>query len=202
MFAAADVCKGVEFACITDRPCGAEAECARRGFAHRRIVSGSDTDFSAEAAAVLETWGAPDAALMLFARVVTPPLVGRAPLLNIHPSLLPAFPGMGAVAAAARAGASEFGATLLGVTMEVDGGPIVAQVRSPLPAGATLEHLERRSFLHKTELFLLAIDLLQRGVLRFAEGLPVLGEPNPVLRDERYRAHLRALEREIEVAAP
>jgi len=72
-----------------------------------------------------------------FMRVLTPWFIGRwdGRLLNIHPSLLPAFPGLDTHARALAAGVPEHGATVHLVVPEVDAGPILAQARVPvLPA--------------------------------------------------------------------
>lgn len=69
-----------------------------------------------------------------YMRLLTPFLVdawaGR--MLNIHPSLLPAFPGLDTHARALAAGATEHGCTVHVVTQEMDAGPIVAQASVPV----------------------------------------------------------------------
>jgi phosphoribosylglycinamide formyltransferase-1 len=69
-----------------------------------------------------------------FMRVLTPDFVGRyrGRLLNIHPSLLPAFAGLDTHARALRAGVRLHGATVHFVSDQLDGGPIVAQVAVPV----------------------------------------------------------------------
>lgn len=72
-----------------------------------------------------------------FMRILTPAFVehyaGR--LLNIHPSLLPSFPGLDTHRRALQAGVKLHGATVHFVTSELDGGPIVAQAAVPVLAG-------------------------------------------------------------------
>lgn len=65
-------------------------------------------------------------------------------ILNIHPSLLPAFPGLDAIARAFDHGVRVTGCTVHLVTEELDGGPIVAQSAVEVLDGETLESLERR----------------------------------------------------------
>lgn len=60
------------------------------------------------------------------------PRIGR--VINIHPSLLPAFKGLHTHRQALAAGAAEHGASLHFVTAELDGGPVIAQVRVPVDA--------------------------------------------------------------------
>lgn len=71
----------------------------------------------------------------------------RGRLLNVHPSLLPAFGGLmnrGVHEAVLEAGVSETGCTIHQVTEEVDGGPIVLQKRCPVLPGDTVEMLKER----------------------------------------------------------
>lgn len=66
-------------------------------------------------------------------------------ILNLHPSLLPAFAGcMDAPARALRAGVTETGCTVHLVTDDVDGGPILAQRKVPVEPGDSPEHLHAR----------------------------------------------------------
>jgi len=193
LFEAANACPHVEFACITDRDCAAERTAKSVGMRHERIEEPSNEAFSAKAAASIGPLSGCDAVIALYSRVMTPPLVGGYPMLNIHPSLLPDFPGLGALAAAKAAGAAEFGATLHGLTMRVDQGPIVAQVRAPLERDDELSNLEKKSFVQKLYLILLAIDLLETGALRFERGLPVC-MAGPRLTNARYVQHVNAVQ--------
>lgn len=62
-------------------------------------------------------------------------------IVNLHPSLLPAFPGLDGIGQALRAGVKETGCTVHRVTLEVDAGEILAQARVPIAAGETIESL-------------------------------------------------------------
>mgnify|MGYP003585451119 FL=1 len=81
-----------------------------------------------------------------FMRILTPGFVahyaGR--LLNIHPSLLPAFPGLDTHRRAIEAGCKVAGATVHQVTAELDHGPILAQAVVPVLPGDTAESLAAR----------------------------------------------------------
>jgi phosphoribosylglycinamide formyltransferase 1 len=68
----------------------------------------------------------------------------RGRLVNIHPSLLPAFKGLRTHAQALAAGVSEHGASVHYVTPDLDGGPVIAQVRVPVCGGDDAEALGRR----------------------------------------------------------
>lgn len=85
-------------------------------------------------------------ALAGFMRVLTPFFVNawKNRLLNIHPSLLPKFPGTHTHARALEAGESEHGCTVHLVVEEVDSGEILGQARMPIIAGDTPETLAER----------------------------------------------------------
>ena len=81
-----------------------------------------------------------------FMRILTPGFVGRyaGRLLNIHPSLLPAFPGLHTHQRAIDAGCQVAGVTVHQVTAELDHGPILAQAVVPLLPHDTAETLAAR----------------------------------------------------------
>ena len=85
-------------------------------------------------------------ALAGFMRVLTPEFVGcyRDRVLNIHPSLLPVFPGLDTHARALAAGVKVHGCTVHFVTGELDSGPIVAQAAVPVRPGDGAEELAAR----------------------------------------------------------
>ncbi len=81
-----------------------------------------------------------------FMRILTPGFVNRfaGSLINIHPSLLPAFPGLHTHARAIEAGCKVAGATVHEVTTELDHGPILAQAAVPVLPGDTADALAAR----------------------------------------------------------
>jgi phosphoribosylglycinamide formyltransferase 1 len=81
-----------------------------------------------------------------FMRVLKPGFLGAfaGRIINLHPSLLPLYPGLDAIGQAWRAGAGKSGCTVHRVTAEVDGGPILEQSVVPIGAGETLESLTQR----------------------------------------------------------
>lgn len=81
-----------------------------------------------------------------FMRVLTPAFVGRfaGRMLNIHPSLLPLYPGLHTHRRALAAGDAEAGCTVHEVTPVLDDGPILGQARVPVLAGDTEESLAAR----------------------------------------------------------
>ncbi|MEO7493954.1 MAG: phosphoribosylglycinamide formyltransferase [Massilia sp.] len=114
------------------------------------VVSNKDfpdrASFDAALSEVVDRY-APDLVVLAgFMRILTAPFVehyaGR--MLNIHPSLLPAFPGLHTHQQALDAGVTEHGATVHFVTAELDHGPMVAQATIPVLPGDTETTLATR----------------------------------------------------------
>lgn len=97
-----------------------------------------------------------------YMRILSPELIHRCRglIINIHPSLLPSFPGAHAIRDAWEAGAGETGVTVHDVDAGVDTGPIIEQVRVPVVAGETLEALEERIHAAEHRLYPLVVDRL------------------------------------------
>lgn len=81
-----------------------------------------------------------------FMRVLKPRFLGAfaGKIINLHPSLLPAFPGLDGIGQAFRAGVKVTGCTVHYVTLEVDAGRIIEQAHVPVEPGDTLETLTAR----------------------------------------------------------
>jgi phosphoribosylglycinamide formyltransferase-1 len=79
-----------------------------------------------------------------YMHLLTPAFLGRFAAINVHPSLLPAFPGLDAVGQALAAGVPETGVTVHLVDEGVDSGPILAQEAVPIEEGDTAESLYER----------------------------------------------------------
>lgn len=99
-----------------------------------------------------------------FMRVLTPGFVARydGRLVNIHPSLLPAFTGLHTHQRALDAGCRVAGATVHRVTAELDNGPILAQAVVPVLAGDTAETLASRVVTQEHRIYPAAIAALLR----------------------------------------
>lgn len=112
-----------------------------RGFKTRFPV-----ESQAETATALREAGVDIVCLAGFMRLVKQPLLEAFPgrILNIHPSLLPAFPGLGAWQQALVAGAAETGCTVHYVDAGMDTGPVILQARVPVMPGDTPESLHAR----------------------------------------------------------
>jgi formyltetrahydrofolate-dependent phosphoribosylglycinamide formyltransferase len=96
--------------------------------------------------AALEAHGTEAIALAGFMRILTPGFIRRwqGRIVNIHPSLLPKYPGLDTHARALEAGDAEAGCTVHIVTEILDDGPILAQARVPVRPGDTAETLAAR----------------------------------------------------------
>ena len=94
-------------------------------------------------------------ALAGFMRIMTPGFVARhqGQMLNIHPSLLPKYPGLHTHARALAAGDTEAGCTVHEVTAELDAGPILGQARVPVLPGDTPDSLAARVLLQEHLLY-------------------------------------------------
>ena len=127
----------------------------------------------------LEMHGVNLVCLAGFMRLVGPPLLGKFPnrMLNIHPSLLPAFPGLDAQRQALEYGVRFSGATVHLVTSELDGGPIVLQSTVPVLEDDTVETLSSRILVEEHRIYPEAIQMLLDGEWsvdgrRFVRGAP------------------------------
>lgn len=116
---------------------------------------------------------APDLVVLAgFLRILTTPFVqhyaGR--MLNIHPSLLPSFPGLATHRQALTAGVKLHGATVHFVTPELDHGPIVAQAAVPVLPGDTEEMLAARVLEQEHIIYPRAVRWFIEGRLSVIDG--------------------------------
>jgi len=100
-----------------------------------------------------------------FMRLVGPELLDAFPnrVLNIHPSLLPAFPGLDAQRQALEYGVRVSGATVHVVTSELDGGPIVMQAAVPVRDDDTVDTLSARILVEEHRIYPEAIARVLAG---------------------------------------
>ncbi|MAT52149.1 MAG: phosphoribosylglycinamide formyltransferase [Porticoccaceae bacterium] len=117
-----------------------------------------------------------------FMRILTPGFVDRfhGRIMNIHPSLLPKYPGLNTHRRAIEAGDSEAGASVHFVTTELDGGPVIIQARVPVHEGDTEESLASRVLKVEHRIYPLAVQLFCQGRLTMdSTGVHLDGEPLP-----------------------
>lgn len=124
---------------------------------------------------------APDLVVLAgFMRILTPAFVehyaGR--MLNIHPSLLPSFPGLATHRQALAAGVKVHGATVHFVTAELDHGPIVAQAAVSVLPGDTEDALAERVLQQEHVIYPRAVRWFVEGRLSVDNGLVQLDETN------------------------
>lgn len=101
-------------------------------------------------------------------------------LLNIHPSLLPKYPGLHTHQRALDAGDAEAGATVHFVTEELDGGPAIVQARVPVLDGDSAAALAQRVLQREHAIYPLAARWFAEGRLALRDNRAVLdGEPLP-----------------------
>jgi phosphoribosylglycinamide formyltransferase 1 len=112
--------------------------------------------------ALLQQHGVECVALAGYMRIVTPVLIRMFPwkIFNIHPSLLPAFPGLDAQRQALEWGAKVSGCTVHLVTEGVDEGPIIVQATVPILEEDTVESLSARILEQEHRVYPQAIQLM------------------------------------------
>lgn len=115
-----------------------------------------------------------------FMRLVGAPLLDAFPnaVLNVHPSLLPAFPGVDAQRQALAHGVKISGATVHLVTSELDGGPIILQASVPVRDDDTVESLSARILEEEHRIYPRAAQMVLDGGWR-VEGRRFLSQNTP-----------------------
>jgi phosphoribosylglycinamide formyltransferase 1 len=135
---------------------------------HRQYASRQQ--FDAAVAAALQARRVRVVCLAGFMRLVGAPLLEAFPnaILNIHPSLLPAFPGVDAQRQALEHGVKFSGATVHLVTPDLDSGPIVVQAVVPVRDDDTVETLSARILIEEHRIYPEAVRLVLAGGWRVA----------------------------------
>lgn len=138
---------------------------------HRQFATRDDFD---DALATAIDAHAPDLVLMAgFMRILGAAFVERyaGRLLNIHPSLLPAFPGLDTHRRAIEAGCTRAGATVHFVTPTLDHGPIVVQAAVPVLPGDDAARLAARVLAREHEIYPLVARWFVQDELRLDNGV-------------------------------
>jgi len=169
---------------IADRPEAPGLGLARRQGLETCVVAARAFEdraaFEQALADAIEASGARLVVLAGFMRVLSPSFVQRfqGAMLNIHPSLLPRYPGLHTHERALAAHESAHGASVHFVTPELDAGPIVLQAQVPVLPGDTVERLSARVQRQEHIIYPEAIGQIASGRLRWVEGKPWLdGQP-------------------------
>lgn len=155
---------------MTENPQGYILERAKKAGIPTRLIdcrgfrSKFPEEAQAETAAALKEAGVDVVCLAGFMRLVKTPLLKAFPdrILNIHPSLLPAFPGLQAWRQALEAGVKETGCTVHYVDGGMDTGPIILQGKVPVMEGDTPESLHERILEEEHRIYPEAIRMVAR----------------------------------------
>jgi phosphoribosylglycinamide formyltransferase-1 len=154
---------------LSNRSDAAGLACARAAGIEAVHVSpreyASRDEYDAAVASALIERGAELVCLAGFMRLVGHPLLDAFPnrIVNIHPSLLPAFPGLEAQRQALEHGVRVSGATVHLVTSELDGGPIVMQAAVPVLAEDSVDSLAARILAEEHRIYPEAIGMVLDG---------------------------------------
>ena len=164
--------KGLEFARARAIP---TAVVPSKEFASREA-------FDAELQKTIDAYQPDLVVLAGFMRILTAPFVahyeGR--MLNIHPSLLPLFPGLHTHRQALDAGVLDHGATVHFVTAQLDHGPAIAQARIDVRPGDTEETLAERLLVEEHKLYPYAIRLFVEDRVKVVDDQVVIAETHKI----------------------
>ena len=154
---------------VSDNPASYALERAKKHGIPSRVIErkafASREAFNLAVADAVEESGADMVALAGFMRVISPSFLSRFPgkVINIHPSLLPAFPGLDAQKQALDYGVKITGCTVHFVDEGVDTGPIIIQSAVPVLPGDTVELLSARILAQEHIIYPKAVTMIARG---------------------------------------
>jgi phosphoribosylglycinamide formyltransferase 1 len=146
------------------------------GVPARALISCKTSDrgaFERELAAAIDQCGPALIVLAGFMRILSADFVSRyaGRILNIHPSLLPKFPGLHTHRRALEAHEAQTGATVHFVTAELDGGPAVIQARVKAQPDDDADSLAARVQILEHRIYPLAVHWYGEGRLRYRDGV-------------------------------
>lgn len=135
--------------------------------------------FDAELDAALRAAGIEIVCLAGFMRILSDGFTRawEGKLLNIHPSLLPAYKGTRVHERVLEAGEGQSGATVHFVVPELDAGPVIAQASAPVHPADSPETLAARVLEIEHKLYPAALSLVAEGKVRLEKGLAVFASP-------------------------
>ena len=143
-----------------------------------RSFSGRD-EYDAALVSILSEHCVDLVVLAGFMRIVTPVLLNAFPnaVMNIHPALLPAFPGLHAQNQALEYGVKVTGCTVHFVDAGTDTGPIIIQAAVPVLEGDSVEILSNRIQIEEHRIYPEAVRLFAEGRLRVEGRRVIVGDP-------------------------
>jgi phosphoribosylglycinamide formyltransferase-1 len=184
-------------AVISNRPDAAGLARATRAGIDTLVLQNTDypdrTEFDAALAAAIEDYH-PDLIILAgFMRILTASFVNRFAdrILNIHPSLLPKYPGLHTHHRALEDGESQHGCTVHLVTEELDGGPCIIQGQVPILNDDNTERLAKRVLKVEHTIYPQAVNLIASGRLTIKDSkLWLDGQPmqEPILANHTSEA--------------
>lgn len=159
----------------SDKPDAAALDRAEAAGIPTGVFPASDYDDRAARDRALADWleglGAELIVSAGYMQLLQPQFIGRFRnrIVNVHPSLLPDFPGMDAIGQALDAGVAETGVTVHFVDEGVDTGRIITSQQVPIPAGTTRGDLEHAVHSVEHELLPRVVESIARGEVRIGE---------------------------------
>lgn len=163
---------------FSDKPgSGALAYARAHGLPAEALLASDFPDREAFDSALMQAVAATRPELIVcagFMRIISPAGVRAAPcpMINIHPSLLPKYPGLHTHARALAAGDAEHGASVHLVDEVLDGGRVLAQARVPVRAGEEPSQLAERVLSREHPLLIATVRAIADGRIRLQGGVP------------------------------
>lgn len=151
-------------------------------FVFSRSAFASNSEMDNAIAAQIEALNADLIVLAGYMKILTPPFIQRfrGKILNIHPSLLPKYPGLHTHQRALEAGETEHGMTIHFVNEEVDGGAVVLQAKVPIFADDELEDVIERVYEQEHRCYPLVVKWFCQNRLSCHDNVAYLdGNPLP-----------------------
>jgi phosphoribosylglycinamide formyltransferase 1 len=176
---------------LSDRPqAGGLEAAADLGIPARALIpdpAAPRAEYEAALAPAIEEFAPSLIVLAGFMRILSAPFVARyaGRILNIHPSLLPKYPGLDTHRRVIAARESEHGATVHFVTEQLDGGPLIIQGRIPVEPDDDAQSLQARLYVLEHRIYPLAVHWYCSGRLRYREGRAWL-DGKPLSAPVRY----------------
>jgi phosphoribosylglycinamide formyltransferase 1 len=162
----------------SDKPAAGALERGRRAGIETAVFPAADYEDRAGRDAALGDWiesrRADLVVLAGYMQLLSAPFIARFRnrVVNIHPALLPSFPGLDAIGQALAAGVEATGVTVHFVDEGVDTGPVIAQREVPVPPEVARDELEAAVHRVEHELYPEAIRMIAEGRVRIGPGDP------------------------------
>ena len=173
--------EAIDVACVASNNPGARGlERARAAGVETAVFEAGDHPDRASRDGAMADWlesrGVELVVLAGFMELLEPEFIGRfrGRVVNVHPALLPAFPGIGAIEQAVEHGVKVMGVTVHFVDEGVDTGPIILQEAFELPYPRDIERIEERVHGIEHRLLPQAVRLIAAGAVRIDEDNPRL----------------------------